>query len=224
VERILQRIGRPRRAFIVLTAEELMRVRLLLILTLLTPIAAHAQDFGVMESAETINRGNFKLRVNPLLFFGKHGGDSDGAVAALVGYGFTPRFDLEGGVALGDDLTIFGATAEFNVARDRPFNFSIIPGLHFRRGDRTLESTGFDLIFLGSVHPTSRLDVYGALDFAFESVTDDRVGNADYKTIHLVPGLEYKLQENVDVLAEFGIGLNDPARHYVTGGLAFYFR
>lgn len=202
-----------------------MRCRwMVLSLMLLWPAAAGAQDFGVMESAETINRGNFKLRVNPLLFFGNHGADDDSGLAALVGYGFTRRFDLEGGVAVADGLRIFGVTAEFNLRRDPEFNLSLIPGVHVRRGDRTFDTTGLDLIILASHRLTPRLDAYGALDLAFEDVTDDRFDDADYKTAHLVPGLEYKVHQDFELLAEFGIALNDSARHYLTGGLVYYFR
>lgn len=193
-------------------------------LLLMLPGSALAQDFGVMESAETINQGNFKLRVNPLLFFGKNGGDNDAGFAAMVGYGFTKKFDLEGGVSIAKDVQIYGATAEFNVAANRTMNFSIIPGLHARRGDGTLNTTGLDLVLLASRHLTPRLDLYGALDMAFENVTDDRFPDADYKTFHIVPGLEYKVARDVELLVEAGLALNDAARHYVSGGLAFYFR
>jgi hypothetical protein len=143
----------------------------------------------------------------------------------LTVVGFTRRFDLEGGFSVADGIRIFGATAEFNVAADRRMNFSIIPGFHVRRGDRTLHTTGFDLILLASRHATPRLDIYGALDMAFEDPDDDRFGDdADYKTFHLVPGLEYKLHQDVELLVEVGLGLNDSARHYLSGGLAFYFR
>jgi hypothetical protein len=182
---------------------------------------ARAQDFGVMESAETINQGNFKLRVNPLLTFGKGGADDDVSVAAMLGYGFTRNFDVEGGLALGDGVRIFGATAEFNLAKDRVMNFSLIPGFHVRRGDRTVHTTGFDLTALASRHATPKLDIYGALDMAFERIADS---DGDFKTFHLVPGLEYKIHQDLEALVEFGIALNDEARHYLSGGLAIYFR
>ena len=172
-----------------------------------------------MESAETVNQGNFKLRVNPLVFFGRDGADDEVGVAGVVGYGFTPRFDLEGGLVIGDGVRIVGATAEFNVARNNDFSFSVIPGFHVRRGDRTLHTTGIDLLFLGSTHVTPRLDFYGGLDLAFE-----RSDIIDYQTVHLVPGLEYKLHRDVELLAEFDLGLNDDSAHYLSGGLAFYFR
>ena len=45
-----------------------------------------------------------------------------------------------------------------------------------------------------------------------------------FKTAHLVPGLEYKINDKIDVLAEAGVALNDNSRHYVSGGIAIYFR
>ena len=202
-----------------------MRFRVIVLsFVLLVPSVALAQDFGVMESAETIDRGNFKLRVNPLLFFNNGVDDEEKGVAVTAGYGFTRSFDVEGGVAFYDGLRVFGGNAEFWLMKNRPFDFSVIPGLHVTRGDRAYDATGVDLTFLASKHATPRLDVYGALDFAFENVTDDRVRDANYKTVHLVPGLEYKLHEDIDLLAEVGIGLNDSAAHYISGGVAFYFR
>ena len=191
----------------------------LAVVGVLSPAVTHAQDFGVMESAETINQGNFKLRVNPLLFFGRNGADDTTGVAAMFGYGFTPRFDIEGGVALGDGVRIFGATAEFNVARNEDASFSVIPGFHVRRGDLSIHTTALDLVFLGSTRGTPRLDFYGGLDLSFE-----RSDFFDFETVHLVPGLEYKLSDDLDVLVEFGLGLNDDSFHYVSGGLAFYLR
>lgn len=50
-----------------------MRLRsVLFIITIpmLVPSAARAQEFGVVESAETIDRGAFKLRVNPMFVLG----------------------------------------------------------------------------------------------------------------------------------------------------------
>jgi hypothetical protein len=197
---------------------------LVLSIVLLLPAVSFAQDFGVMESAETIDRGNFKFRVNPMLFFGNDVPDEQQGVAFMGGYGFTDKFDVEGGAALYDGAHIFGGNAEFWVMKRQPFDLSIIPGLHITRGDRTLDSTGIDLTILASKHMTPRLDIYGGLDFAFESVTDDRVVDANYKTVHLVPGIEYKLHRDVDLLAEVGIGLNDPAATYFSAGVAFYVR
>ncbi len=64
---------------------------------LLLPTLAHAQDFGVMESAETIDRGNFKLKVNPMFILGD--GDTRTGIVGGVGYGFTDRLDVEANLA-----------------------------------------------------------------------------------------------------------------------------
>jgi hypothetical protein len=173
-----------------------------------------------MESAETINPGNFKIRANPMLLFGRHGGDSDIGVAALVGYGFTPRFDMEGGVAIYDGVTFFGANAEYWLVKEAPLDFSIAGGLHRRVGDKTVDFNGVDLTFLGGGHVSPRLELYAGLDFAFEGLGVP----GDFKTAHLVPGLEYKVNNQIDLLAELGLALNDNGRHYLAGGIAIYFR
>lgn len=203
-----------------------MRARVLLTLfgfMALAPAVAVAQDFGVLESAEIIDVGNFKVRANPLLIFGKDGGDSRVGAAVLVGYGFTPRFDAEGGVAVYDGLTFFGGNGEFSLAKRDPFDFSVSLGLHGRRGDQTVDATGVDLTFLPSKHVTSKLDLYGALDFAFESISDS-FGGGSFRTVHFVPGIEYRFRPDIDLLVEVGLALNDSARHYASAGIAFYLR
>ena len=65
-----------------------------------------------------------------------------------------------------------------------------------------------------------KLDIYGGLDLAFEGIGVP----GGFKTAHLVPGLEYKVNDKIDVLAEAGVALNDNSRHYVSGGIAIYFR
>ena len=36
-----------------------------------------------MESAETINQGNFKIRANPMFLVGRNGGDDDTGILKL---------------------------------------------------------------------------------------------------------------------------------------------
>jgi hypothetical protein len=186
-----------------------------------TPAPAQAQDFGILESAETIDKGNFKLRLSPLLVFGKDAEDDEPAIAVLAGYGITRRFDVEGGAAFFDGVTFWGANAEAWLIRENPLDVSVAAGFHRRTGDRTINLTGIDLTFLVSGHVTPRVELYGGLDLAFEGVGDDDI---DYKTMHFVPGLEVRLAENLDLVAEVGLALNDNARHYIGGGLAFYIR
>lgn len=173
-----------------------------------------------MESAETINKGNFKLRANPMFVFGRHGGDTDIGVAAVFGYGFTHSFDMEGGVAIYDGVTFFGGNGEYWVLKHAPIDFSVAFGFHRRTGDQTADYNGIDLTLLPGGHVSKNLEVYGGLDFAFEGFGVP----GDFTTVHLVPGLEYKLNNTIDLLTEFGIGLNDNSRHYFSAGIAIYFR
>ena len=191
--------------------------------SMLLPGVARAQDFGVLESAETIDRDTFKLRISPLVIFGRDGGDDDIGVAGKIGYGLTDRFDLEGAVAIYDDVRFFGADAEYWLVQDAAADVSVIGGLHFSSGDGVLDTRGFDLTLLASRHVTDRFEVYGALDIAFESVIEDDI-DSSFTPVHLVPGFEYRVGEDLDVVAEVGLGLNDEARHYLAGGVAFYFR
>jgi hypothetical protein len=184
------------------------------------PSVARAQDFGILESAETINKGNFKIRLSPLLIFGKGGEDNEPGVAILAGYGFTSNFDVEGGVAFYDGVTFWGANAEVWLVKESPIDVSVAGGFHRRTGDRTASFNGIDLTFLASGHVTRRLELYGGLDLAFEGVGDP----IDFKTAHLVPGIEFKINDSLDLVAEAGLALNDNARHYIAGGLAFYIR
>ena len=198
----------------------LNRLALVIAGLFLIPAAARAQDFGIMESAETINQGNFKIRANPMFLLGKDGGDADAGVAVLAGYGFTPKFDLEGGFAVYDGITFFGANAEYWLVKRAPLDVSVAGGLHRRTGDGTSDYNGIDLTFLASGRATPRLDIYGGLDLAFEGIGVP----GGFTTAHLVPGLEYKANDTIDLVVEAGLALNDSSRHYLSGGIAIYFR
>ena len=80
---------------------------------LLAPAVARAQDFGVAESAETIDRGTFQFRRRtPKLPFGGDNLDNDIGINLMAGFGFTNSFDVEGGVAFYDGVTLFGLNAD----------------------------------------------------------------------------------------------------------------
>jgi hypothetical protein len=187
----------------------------------LAPAIASAQDFGVAESAETINTGNFKLSVNPMFVFPDEADNEIGA-GLRFGYGFTPRFDMEAKAAFYDGLYFFGGDFEYWLVKNRAWDVSGGAGLHFAGGDRFADSTGIDLTLLTSRHITRRLEFYGALDVAIEAVDDDE--GEDFTTVHLVPGIEYALSEDLDLVAEVGFSLNDDGSHYVSVGLSYYIR
>jgi hypothetical protein len=201
-----------------------VRYRLLVLvgaLFVLTPLTARAQDFGVMESAETINTGNFKLSVNPMFVF-PDVGDNEIGVGLRFGYGFTPRFDMEAKAAFYDGLTFFGGDFEYWLVKNRPWDVSGGAGIHFARGDAFADSTGIDLTLLASTHIARRLEFFGGLDIAIEEVDDDQ--GEDFTTFHLVPGIEYAISDDLDFVAEGGFSLNDDGSHYFSVGLSYYIR
>ena len=159
---------------------------------LLSPTLAHAQDFGVMESAETINKGNFKLKVNPMFILGD--GDTRSGLGAGVGYGFTNRFDFEANFARYKNVTLVGGNVEYWLIKGQhPIDLSASAGFHVAKSDFG-DQTGVDITVIASHAATKKLDVYAALDMTFNKYRDN-VPNNSYTQAHLVPGVEYKVHQ-----------------------------
>jgi hypothetical protein len=191
-----------------------------LMLMALAP-SAQAQNI-LMNSAETINKGNFKIGVFPTVLLGEDGADNNWGAFGRFGYGFTPRFDVEAKLGLFDDLKIYGLDAEYWVVRESPLDVSVSLGLHKADSDFGADSTAIDTALLVSDHVTSRLELYGGLSVSFESLDD--VPDSDFTRAYVVPGLEYKVSDQLDLVAEVGVGLNDDSPNYVSFGLALYLR
>ena len=179
-----------------------------------------AQDV-LMNSAETINQGNFKLALFPTMLLRKNDSDSAWGIAGRIGYGLAPRFDIEAKAGIFQGLNYFGVEAEYWLLKGRNVNFSVALGAHMLDWKDGADSSGIDTSLLFSTRPAERLELYGGLKLAFDSVK-----NSDQNLIraHFVPGLEYAISADLDFLAEFGIGLNGNSRSYVSVGLALYLR
>ena len=91
--------------------------------------------------------------------------------------------------------------------------------------DNRFDTMGFEITPQLSGHVTPNLELCGALDVSFESIQDapPRVDDS-FTRLHLVPGIEYRLSDTVDLVAEIGIGLNDDSFNYVGAGITFYIR
>ena len=178
-----------------------------------------AQDV-LMNSAETINQGNFKLAVFPTVLFGKNGGDSAWGVAGRFGYGLTERFDIEAKAATFKGLNYFGIDAEAWLVKGGNINVSAALGFHLMDAKPGADSSGIDAALLASTSPVENLEVYGGFKLAFDSIKNS---DHNFTRAHLVPGIEYRLSENLDFLAEVGLALNDDSRSYASVGLALYF-
>ena len=147
------------------------------IAVVLLPAFAAAQDFGVLNSAETINRGNIKLSGAPVVTFGKEGAETHGGAIVAGGYGLTDRVDVEGRLAFLDNVNFYGGDVEVWMVKNRRVDVSFGGGFHFGDGRDRYNNRGIDLTFLTSGHVTPRLELYGAFDMAVDSITGDLEGS-----------------------------------------------
>jgi hypothetical protein len=208
------------------------RIVLLAGLCLCFALPAAAQYIGVLQSAETMDRGTFKLMAAPILAFGKEGADNEFGLALRAGYAFTEHFDAEAKLGFFQNGTFIGVDGEYWIYRgaeqeqNTGFDFSLTGGLHYMLGsDNRFDVMGFEIAPELSGHVTPKLELCGTLDISFESIQDapPMVDNS-FTRLHLVPGIEYHLSDAIDLEAEFGIGINDNSDHYVGAGIAYYIR
>ncbi|MFH1219699.1 MAG: hypothetical protein V1694_04525 [Candidatus Eisenbacteria bacterium] len=213
---------------------------LVAVLSLCFVLPVAAQYIGVMQSAETMDKGTFKLMVAPILAFGKDGAntaafgknaaDNEFGVAVRGGYGFADRFDAEAKLGFFENGTFVGADGELWILKgkekDVGLDFSLTGGVHWMSGKNgNLSTMGFEITPLLSGHVNTSLELYGALDASFESRKDaPPVVDDTFTRLHLVPGFEYRLSDSADLVGEIGIGLNDESSSYVGVGIAFYLR
>ena len=193
-------------------------------------LPAAAQYIGVMQSAETMDRGTFKLTIAPIAVFGKNGADGEFGIGARGGYGFADRFDAEAKLGVFENGTYAGADGEIWVLKGREkdagLDGSVAAGVHWMFGkDGAFDVIGFEVTPELSGHVGENLELCASLDASFESIQDAPKGVDDsFTRVHLVPGIEYRLSDAADLVGEFGIGLNDDSFSYAGVGLAFYFR
>jgi hypothetical protein len=193
-------------------------------------LPAAAQYIGVLQSAETMDRGTFKIMVAPIAVFGKNGADGEFGVAARGGYGFTDRFDAEAKLGFFENGTFYGADGEFWLVKgpqkDAGLDFSLAGGVHGMSGSNgRFDTMGFEVTPLLSGHVSKSLELCGALDVSFETIKDVPSWVDDtFTRVHLVPGIEYRLSDSADLVAEVGLGLNDDSFSYAGAGVTFYIR
>lgn len=201
-----------------------MRRKIMIILAgamfLTAAVAQVSAQSVLMNSAETINQGNLKLGIFPTILFGKNGGDSVWGVAARFGYGLTKSLDIEAKAAFFKGLKYFGVDVEYWFVKGEDFNVSAALGGHITDYKGGGDSKGIDAALLASTRPAKNLELYGGLMLAFDSVKNTDI---NYTLVHIVPGIEYRISDDLDFLAEVGIALNDDSRSYGSVGLAYYF-
>lgn len=177
-----------------------------------------AQDV-LMNSAETINKGNIKLAIFPTVLFGKNGSDPVWGWAGRAGFGLTSRFDIEAKAAIFNDFKYYGVDVEYWLIQGGNANVSVALGAHMTDYKVGADSSGIDTAIMFSTRPAEHLELYGGLKFAFDSVKNS---NNKYTLAHFVPGIEYAISSALDFLAEVGIALNKDSRSYASVGFALY--
>jgi hypothetical protein len=209
---------------------QIIRIGFVAAFGLCLALPAGAQTIGVLQSAETMNRGTYKLLVAPIMVLGKNGADNELGIAARGGYAFTEYLDAEVKLGSFKNGTFVGADVEYWIYRGAEKNsgldFSLTGGLHWMFGsDNRFDTMGFELTPQLSGHVTENLELCGALNASFESIKDAPQGADDsFTVLHLVPGIEYRLSDTFDLDAEFGIGTNDNSSNYVGAGITYYIR
>jgi hypothetical protein len=183
-------------------------------------VSAQAQNF-LMNSAETINEGNFKVAAFPTVLLGEDGAENEWGLATRLGYGFTDNFDVEAKLAFFDGLKLYGGDAELWLVKGKT-DVSVSLGGHKADFDGDFDHTAIDTGLLVSRSVAPKLELYGGLSLSFESI--DNVDDSRFTRAYLVPGLEYKLGQDLDLVAEIGLGINDDSPNYVSAGLALYLR
>jgi hypothetical protein len=184
-------------------------------------MTARAQNV-VMNSAETINRKNFKLGLFPTVLLGEDRADNEWGIAGRFGYGLARGFDVEAKLAVFDGLKYYGAEGEIWLVRNsRGVDASVAVGVHKTDLEEGNDVTGIDLTPLMSVHMTPKFEFYCGLMLGFESVENS---GRDYTRAHFVPGFEYRVTDQMDFLVEYGLKLNDDSQSYVSLGVAIYFQ
>jgi hypothetical protein len=189
-------------------------------------VPGHAQSVPLLQSAETIDKGNFKLVLAPAYVLGKNGADGEFGVVGRFGYGFASRFDAELKTAVYENETYLGGDAEVWLVHDAGVNVSMTGGLHYVFGGGNRSDTwAVELTPLASLPLRPGFDLYAGFNAAFEKIQDAPPGSDDsFTRTHLIPGFEYSLSKDADLAGEFGIGLNDNSAHYVSAGIEFYLR
>lgn len=198
--------------------KKILIVFILILFTIIFSINVSAQEV-LMNSAETINPGNFKLAIFPTMLIGRNGGDSIWGFAGRAGLGLTRSIDIEAKGATFKNFNYFGVDIEYWFFRGRNINASVLVGGHMTESKIGADTMGMDTALILSTKPARKLELYGGLKMSFDSIKNT---NQSFTLAHIVPGFEYRISSEIDFLAEFGISLNNDSKNYFSFGFAYY--
>lgn len=206
------------------------RIVLFAVFGLCFALPATAQYIGVLQSAETMIQGTYKLMIAPIMIMGKDGADNEIGVGIRGGYAFTEYFDAEAKLGFFDNGTFVGVDGEYWIFKGKEqnskFDLSLTGGIHWMLGsNKNYDTMGFEITPQLSGHASENLELCLALDASFESFKDapKEVDNT-YTRLHIVPGIEYRLSKTFDLEVEYGIDINDNSANYLGAGITYYLR
>jgi hypothetical protein len=195
---------------------------LMMALVLLVPAAAHANDFGVLHTAIPVEKSVWRLQGGGVISL-----EDEGREALVLGAatGLAPKFDFEAKLSIsGDDMAIGGGVGYLITQQNVPVDLNVGAGFHYVNHD-TADITAFDVNVIGSKAINPKFSLYGAFSISFGSQDiADSSDDDSFTRAHLIPGMEYKLNDKVNVVVELGIALNDSATNYLGGSIQYYIR
>ena len=194
-------------------------------------VPAYAADFGVMEAADTVTPRHFKLEGYPMAIRSNErtGGEDERGFSGSLGYGIIDNLDVEGRVTRFSDATYYGGNGEYMFYNAYRVQLSAASGAHYAHTDFG-NQWGLNFASMSSYTPPAlpKMKLNGAINVAWDKpdFTGPRVvdRNDPYFTAYAVPGVQYRVIRDLDVIGEVGLGLNGDSSDYVSAGLSYYLR
>lgn len=198
------------------------------LMALLFSTTVAAVDFGVMETADPIARQHWKFIAYPLVMASYPSQEQRSGVNVGIGYGLHERWDVELQYASYDDEVLVGTDLEFIAHNGANFDASFSADLIYGDSDFG-DLWGYGATAIASyTRPGTWLTFTGALDTSIDHFDFNRSGTEYFGTrsegVHVVPGVQYRISESIDVIGEIGLGLTGDARDYAALGVSYYFR
>lgn len=206
-----------------------MRTTLMLAAGALCALPAFAADFGVMETADTVRPHDFKLIGFPMAIRSGERGDEERGFSGGLGYGILPNLDIEAHVASFSDITYYGGNSEYMFYGGHHVTVSAVSGAHYAHSDfGNLWGLGFTSIGSYALPALPKLKFNGAISLAWDKPdlnAAQAIDNNDpYYSAYAVPGVQYRLVRDLDLIGEVGVGLNHDSSDYASAGISYYFR
>ena len=176
--------------------------KLLLLTACLIALSVSAQVFN---TASTLKKGQFSVGFEPGVYAN---GDSDFSLFLHGGAGLTSNVDLGVKIGLLNGDTYIGGDVEFALGR----RFSLSFGAHSQN------EFGIDGTALFTFPLKKGIGLYTGFDADIWFIDDET-----YMPMWIPVGLQIKMKSNMAFLFEAEINVTDVGRHYIGGGLSFFF-